>query len=405
MAAVAGLRGTGSFATDERPKNFRETILFLDPNGSAPLTALLSKMGSETTDDPEFVWWEEEMDAVRLTVNGAHNSAVTSVTVDADGGDGLSGGLSVVAGDLLLNLGTEASPDDTALGEILYVSANPSVDTTITVVRGARSSTAASIADNSILLKIGNIFEEGSTAPQSTTRNPTKKYNYCQIFRTPYKVTNTTRETRFRTGDPLKNEKKRKMFDHSVALEHAFMFGRRAEDTANGMPRRSTGGLNGFITTNRTVFSGGTPFTEDNFIDAISPVFDRTGAGAGNERLCFVGNSALTAINRLARNSSSTRINYDASIKVYGMELQKWIMPQGVVYLRSHPLMNVDPILKRSMFVINPKGLKYRHLRDTKFKDNIQPNDADYLMGEWLTEAGLEVQHESTMAYLGNVSL
>ena len=54
--AVMGLRGTGDWGTDERPKNFREMILWRDPNGSAPLTALMAKMGKETTDDPEFSW-------------------------------------------------------------------------------------------------------------------------------------------------------------------------------------------------------------------------------------------------------------------------------------------------------------------------------------------------------------
>lgn len=54
MAAVLGLRGTGDFSTDERPKNWRETLLYLFPNGDAPLTALLAKMKSEATDDPEF---------------------------------------------------------------------------------------------------------------------------------------------------------------------------------------------------------------------------------------------------------------------------------------------------------------------------------------------------------------
>ncbi len=44
MTAVAGLRGSGDFATDERPKDFREYILWRNPNGNAPLTALLSKM-------------------------------------------------------------------------------------------------------------------------------------------------------------------------------------------------------------------------------------------------------------------------------------------------------------------------------------------------------------------------
>ena len=42
--AFLGMRGTGDWATDERPKNYRQGILYLYPNGSAPLTGLLSKM-------------------------------------------------------------------------------------------------------------------------------------------------------------------------------------------------------------------------------------------------------------------------------------------------------------------------------------------------------------------------
>ena len=51
--AVAGLRGTGDWAADERPKNFREMILWRNPNGQTPLTALLSKMKHESTSEPE----------------------------------------------------------------------------------------------------------------------------------------------------------------------------------------------------------------------------------------------------------------------------------------------------------------------------------------------------------------
>lgn len=52
--AFLGMRGNGDWTTDQRPKNWREAILFRYPNGSAPLTAILSKMGSEKVDDPEF---------------------------------------------------------------------------------------------------------------------------------------------------------------------------------------------------------------------------------------------------------------------------------------------------------------------------------------------------------------
>jgi len=404
MPAIAGLRGTGNFATDERPKNFREMILWLDPNGDAPLTALLSKMASESVDDPEFAWWEEKLDAVRVQVNGAQTDSDTAIEVDA-GVDGLAGALALKAGDLLLNLGSLVAPDNTALGELLFVASDPASDTAFTAVRGARDSTAAVIADNSILLKVGSVYGEGALSPKAISRSPTKVFNYTQIFKDAYQVTRTSKKTNIRTGDLLKNEKKRKAFDHAVSMEEAFMFGRKFEDTdSDGQPRRSTGGLNGFLTSNRTVFSGGTPFTEDNFINAVAAVFDRSGAGAGNDRLAFMGNGALTELNILARNSASSRIFHDESIKVYGMDLQRWILPQGVIYVRTHPLLNTDPILRYSSFIINPRGLKYRYVTDTMFEDNIETPGADHTKGQWLTECGLEVHHESTMAYLGNMN-
>src|SRR3990172_13363494 len=96
MAAIAGLRGTGDWGTDERPKNFREYILWRDPNGMAPLTALLSKMGSESTNDPEFSWWEEQLNLIRVQ-SDATGASATSTSLGLVGG-----GLDLVPGDLLL---------------------------------------------------------------------------------------------------------------------------------------------------------------------------------------------------------------------------------------------------------------------------------------------------------------
>src|SRR3990167_7698125 len=87
MAAVAGLRGTGNWATDERPKNFREYILWRNPNGSAPIFALMAKVAKEPLDDSEFSWWDEPNDLVRLQVTGSHSSSVTTITVDSSDPD------------------------------------------------------------------------------------------------------------------------------------------------------------------------------------------------------------------------------------------------------------------------------------------------------------------------------
>jgi hypothetical protein len=393
--AIMGLRGTGDWGTDERPKNFRETILWRQPNGMAPLTALMAKMGSEKTDDPEFAWWEEQLNAHRLQVNGALTNVATALVVDS--GDATN----LVPGDLLL---VEKADQTTYDNEIVEVTAVAS-STAATISRGAAGTTAAAIPDDAFLTKIGNVYSEGSGSPSASTRNPTKSFNYCQIFKTAYELTESAKVTKSRTGDPLKNDKKRKMFDHSVAMEMAFLFGRKWEGTgSNGKPKRTTGGLRSFLSTNVTVFGGGGPaFSMDNFVNAISPVFDYA-TGAGDERLGLIGNTALTALNRLAQNTTNTRINHTEMVKVYGMNLTRVVMPQGTLYLKSHPLMNVHPLFTKSMFVLNPSGVKYRYLRDTKPQDNIQGNDSDTEKGQWIGECGMEVHHERTFAYLGNMA-
>lgn len=403
MPAIAGLRGTGDWGTDERPKNFREMILWRDPNGSAPMTALMARMRSEAVDDPEFNWWEEEQNPIRVQVNGVLTDAATTVVVD-------SGALNLVPGDVLL---VETAIGTTYANEIIEVTAVTD-DTTFTVTRGASGTTpiagASSIPDNTFLTKIGNVFAEGTNSPNSATRNPTKFNNLCQIFKTSYELTKSTEKTKARTGDPLKNDKKRKMFDHSVALEKAFLFGKKYETTGgNGKPKRYTGGLLYFLA--QAVAAGSTHCikiwsatpTVDTFFDSVYKVWDYNpgGSTAGTERIVFAGNGFLNRLNKIARGDTGTRINYDGVVKAYGMKLMQFILPQGTLLIRTHPLMNVHSLFSSSAFVIDPSGIVYRYLRDTHPQDNIQANDADTHKGQWLSECGVEFHHLKCMQYHG----
>ena len=395
MTAIAGLRGTGDWGSDERPKNFREMILWRRPNGRAPLTALLSKTKSQKVDDPEFSWWEEELNAVRVQINGG-TYATTDVTVTID-----SGGYDLVKGDVLLR---EAALTSSYSHEIVTVSSVTS-DTVIVIARAAAGSTATPIADDTYFTKIGNVFEEGSTSPNSSTRNPTKFNNYNQIFKTSFRITETAKLTKTRTGDSLTNDKKRKMFDHSAAMELAFLFGKRYETTgAAGKPERFTGGLlymlSQYASTRITAFT--TTPTEKTLLDAIYPIWDYD-TDAGDQRICFAGNGALNSLNQLAKDSSSTRVNFTGKIEnAYGMKLQEWIFPQGNIYVKTHPLFNTHGRFTNDLFVFDPSVLIYRYMRDTKSQDNIQANDADEQKGQWLSECGLEMQHAKTACWLSN---
>lgn len=394
--AIAGLRGTGDWAVDERPKNFREMILWRNPNGMAPLTALLSKMKSESTDDPEFAWYEEELNALRLTIGGTAPGAagntfyVTSNVTDA---------LDCVPGDVFK---TDTGLTSSYANEILVVSSI--TDATTVVFKRAQAGSSAETISGGTLTKIGSVFAEGTNAPDAAMRNPTKILNFAQIFKTTYDITETARKTKTRTGDPVKNDKKRKMFDHSTAMEMAFLFGKRHETVgANGKPLRYTGGLLWFMSqyAPSMITAYTTTPTETTFTDAIYKVFDYN-SGAGDERIVFAGNGALNSLNRLAATQARTRVNFDGIVDVYGMKLQRWVLPQGTIYVKSHPLFNTHPVHTYDMAVIDPSALKYRHLRDTAFKDNIQANDADHQKGQWLSECGLEAEHLKTMAWLTN---
>lgn len=396
--AVAGLRGTGDWATDERPKNFREMILWRNPNGQTPLTALLSKMKSESTSDPEYAWYEEELNALRLTVNftTGYSTTDTSITVTSNVTDATD----VVAGDIFL---VEKALTTAYNHEIVVASANGSAGV-VAFTRASSGTSAAPIANGTFLTKIGNVFAEGTGAPSASNRNPTKMYNLCQIFKTTYDITNTAKNTKTRTGDPIKNDKKRKMFDHSVAMELAFLFGKRHETTgSNGKPLRFTGGLlwalSQYAPSMITAFT--TTPTETTFTDAVYKVFDYN-SGAGDERVVFAGNGFLNSLNKLAASQARTRVNFDGLIDVYGMKLQRWVLPQGTIYVKSHPLFNTHSRFTNDAAIIDPSSLKYRHMRDTTFKDNIQANDADETKGQWLTEAGLEAEHLKTMGWISN---
>ena len=411
MSAVAGVRGTGDWATDERPKNFREYILWRNPNGTTPVLGLMAKVGKESTDDPEFAWWDEPVDIVRVQVNGALGTTDTTITIDStdnstanpDNSWGVGGHL--VPGDILM---VEPSAD-AATFTVEYVEVTQGIsDTQFVVRRAVAGSTAATIADNAWMLKIGSSFSEGTSEPKATSRNPTKYKNYTQIFKTAYDVTRTATKTKTRTGDVLKNERKRRAFDHARDQELALMFGRASETTGdNGKPKRTMDGLRRFIPAKTTtVFTGAVTFTAttNNFLDSCYKVFDFD-TNAGDERIALCGNKALNELNKVVAKDTNTKFEMGETIKMYGMNLRTVYLPQGTLFLRTHPLLNRHPLYSNSMWLIDFSALKWRYLLDTDFQDNIQNKGEDATRGQWITEAGLEVDYGGlTCGYLGNIS-
>lgn len=382
--AVLGLRGTGAFSSDDRPKNYRETILLLFPNASAPLTALLSRMKNEETDDPEFKWAEKGLPAQTAVVSGSHSDSVTTIAL-ATAADYKK----FKPGHAVLNTRTL---------EIVWVTAVASGQ--LTVIRG-KGSTAAAMNNADVLLIIGSHYAEGASTPEAVSYDPTWVSNYCQIFRTALDVTNTAKATniRYADGQYLKEAKREALEIHSIEMERAFLWGGSAEDTSSGpQADRTTKGLINFISTNVQDFSDAVDIvTWETFLEGVFK-------NGSSEKLALFGSRAINVLNQLAR--AHYTVNAEPKSDTYGMSMVRYTTPFGDLIIKQHPLLSSTTAFQDWGFVIDPKNVVYRYLRgrDTQYLENRQSPGDDATKNEFLTECGLELNHESSHGVVKNMS-
>jgi hypothetical protein len=383
MAALQGLRGTGEFNTDFRPKNYRELFTLLEPNGNAPLNALLSMTSSESTDDPEFKNFRDELPERALTVNGAVSSAsTTAITIDA-GNDNLF----AVKGTIIVNSET---------GEVMRCTAD-STATGLTVERNI-GGTSHTIADDAKLFIAGTAYEEGANSPTGVSFDATVASNFTQIFRTSFTVTETLRATNLRTGDKEDEMATKALKLHMQDIERAMFFGKKHE--ANGstaQPLRFTGGL---INTMSNVIDRSTAsnsMTEDQFDRAlIEDVF----AFGSKQKIMFCGAKVAGHLQKMGKD----RWQPTAVEGAYGVNLTQYTTFAGDLMVHLHPQFRQVPGMDNAAVIIDFPYLKYRHMdgRDTQLLRDRQQADADAVKHEYLTECGLELMQDKVHTYIKN---
>jgi hypothetical protein len=127
--------------------------------------------------------------------------------------------------------------------------------------------------------------------------------------------------------------------------------------------------------------------------------------GAGDSRIVFAGNQALVELSKVFVNEVTFNVNN--VVKSYGMDFQEFILPNGRVMLRSHPLLSRHGLYKYSAFVLDFDALHYvgqEGRPDGRAKDDVQAEDEDVRRGFWQTDCSLELDYGGlTTAYLGNI--
>jgi hypothetical protein len=395
-----------------------------------PLTAIISKLGSEKLTDAEFNWWTKNLPAQSATVTGRFtNSLLTSAYV--------SGG---VKGDIIYLKMSEAGCKEFRIGHQVVMRKNTdwTLDAVGKVVARSTNGASSYIAvklleadDNSThsntlancdkVIVAGSINPEGGTMPTGVSYNPVKFTNFSQIFRSPLSITRTARETKYRTGDKYKEMKREALELNGIEMERAFIWGIPTEEVGeNGKPERTTGGilyfLRNFVPANVDSFALNSVYSGKDWLDAgggyswLNAYLEQVFRFGAAEKLALCGSGALLGLNQLAE--AGAHLTLETRATAYGIKITEWTTPFGTIYLKTHPLMSVETSTRNMMLLLEPKNLKYRFITDTTFFGEGDVKTAapgtnytrkDGTDEEFLTECGLEFWHPDTMMALDGV--
>lgn len=404
MASIVGLFDTADLIVDERPRNYRAGILLNYPNGDTPLAALSALLRSESTDDPEFKWFEKPMNANRGQLgadidDGTAGGGAQTLTVVAGT---YTGALQFKAGDLLYVEHT---------GELMRVSSNPTADNALPVTREWAGTTGVAVTvatNNPYITKVGSSYEEGALPPQAKSFPPSVRFQCTQIFRDAVAITRTASKTRSRSGDKEAENKREGLELHMNAIERALYFG--AYDVSqvgpDGHPMRSTDGLKNVLANYapsniadwQNFGGGGKTISELELL--MYRIFER----GSDEKMCFCGNRFMLTIQQIIRTGAggdAYQLMTDQTD--FGWRIRRLISPFGELVLKRHPLFNEMKDasdlsytgMSSSGVVFDLPKLRWRHLPgdDTHFVKDVTEPGRDGKKSEWLTEAGMEIQH------------
>lgn len=376
---ITGVRGTGNITQAKRIIDMSNKISVLEPD-SAPLVQLTKKMEKKVAINPKYSWLEEEsmvkVDAINYSTG--YTSGATSLVVD--------NGTYFRAGDVI---------KFPATGEQALVTAVSS--NTLTVSRGWGSTSAGSAADDAVVVIIGNANEEGATKRTFKTGQETEKYNYLQILRTPFGVTDSNKNSEMYGSKDLAHVRMMQMIEHQKEMERAFWWGEPKEDTSGTHPKRATGGVDYWIATNVTADGNGT-LTEAEFETWL-----RTGFRYGSStKFLFAAPILVSAISTWAR----ARLQMVPRDKTYGIAVTQYISPHGTVNIINQKIFSEVTTYAGYGFLLDLEGLKYRYLanRDTRLKTNIQANDADGEEDEYISEVGVHFEQEKKSSVITGIT-
>lgn len=391
---AAGMFNASLNPTDFNKKSYAAMLVRFFPNGGAPLFAMSALLGTKTALQFEHGYFAKTMifPSVTLTSEMTGGSVTTAVVAST---------ANMMRGDQLRAQST---------GEIVVVDSITDA-THLEVTRAVGVISGATIVTATVLYKVGNAFEEGSVRPTNQYIVPVRTTNYTQIFRNSWQLTGTAAATQVIAGDGnvAENRQDCALF-HAVDMEYAMIFGQKFLGTRNNQPFHTMDGLISRITqdapANITPLSSTTTFTQ--LEAALDPMFNiATDPKTSNERIAFLGGTALRVINNIGRLNGTYQLV--DGLTNYGLRFKTLTLSRGTIRLIEHPLFNTNTTWAKTGLFVEPSQFDLAYLGGRKtmsqeYGVNGVPvdNGIDAVGGTLTTELTTEIKNPAACAYLTN---
>lgn len=393
VTMLTGVVDDNTILSNQRVVDMDPVIAQLEPD-EAPLVTLLMKVNKRSAFSQKVEWLEDELHPRYTNLSASYTSGTTVAVTTGTGAY-------FKPYDVIRNELT---------GENMLVTA-VAVDS-LTVVRGIGSiaSTSSSGSADGIV-RLSNAAAEGATLGQLKQTKKTANYNYAQIIRTPFGMTNTLIASKlYGQSDVMGYEANKKLIEHKRELENMFWMGRRSLDTAGAAPRAYCGGIQDYLSTNVATGGAMTQKVFEQFLigssggSASVPPVARFGAAS---KVFFAAPLVMGALSSYA---ASRLAPPSPDIKTWGVSLSTYRSANGysLAITEKHDwgdFARTGPYaLGGAGFALTMENIVMRPLRDTKLQPKRQANDEDSEKQEYITETSLMVKQERTHAWLRGVT-
>ncbi len=385
-----GLRTTAQTITTENRlvRVPDEDMMMLEPNETALVQFLLGMRKKSVIESPRIEHFEDDYLQQWVVASAQVNANASSATLS------LTDGSVLVVGDVLL-VPSGSSTNHEQVIVTAKVSANVA-----TIERNVGTTGLLTITSGAGLIILGQVFEEGAGAPVAKITTPTTVLNYTQIFKKAINITRTDANSKkyADAGNERKRLVEKAAKEFKIQKNFQYIWGKPSETLTgglNGNPRRTTGGIDHFIATNRQDVSG--TLTKRGF-----ETFARVAFRYTSNALLLASPMVISAIHEWG----NAFMKMDPGTTKYGVNINRITTGHGTWSLVKDWSLR-DGVSGQNGFAgyafsLDMDYIKERVLKnsDTRIDKDVQGNDEDRHLDMIMCESGLQVRQEKRHARL-----